>query len=249
MASSNTLSPRRALVMGGSRGIGAAIVRRLAADGAHVAFTYSSSPDAAQALVAEIEAQGGRAFALRADSASVAEVRGAVDAAAARLGGLDVLVNNAGILVQGSVADYSEADFERMVAINVRSVFFAVQRALRYLQRGGRVINIGSNAAVRVGHAESSVYTLTKSAVTAMTRGLARDLGPLGITVNAVQPGPTATDMTPGEGPLADYLKTLVPLGRLADPSEVADFVAYLANGNASFIHGAGLTMDGGMST
>jgi 3-oxoacyl-[acyl-carrier protein] reductase len=248
MHQSYSLSSKRALVMGGSRGIGAAVVRRLAADGAQVAFTYSSSPDAAQKLVSEIEARGGRAFALQADSGDVAQVQAAVDAAAARLGGLDVLVNNAGILMLAPITDFAPADFDRMLAVNVRSVFFAVQRAIRHMQRGARIINIGSNTAARVGHAQSSVYALTKAAVSSMTRGLAYDLGPLGITINAVQPGPTATDMTPGEGPMAEYLKGAIPLGRLAAPEEVADFVAYLAGGNASFIHGAGLTMDGGMT-
>lgn len=245
---SRPLENKRALVMGGSRGIGAAVVRRLAADGAHVGFTYSKSPAAAQALVTEVEASGGRAFALQADSADVAAVRAAVDEAAKRLDGLDILVNNAGLLLQGSVAEYREADFDQMVAVNVRSLFFAVQQALRYLKRGGRVIHIGSNVAARVGHPASSVYALTKSAVQGMTRGLAYDLGPLGITVNAVQPGPTATDMTPGEGPLADYLKGLIPQGRVADAAEIADFVSYLASGRSSFIHGAALTIDGGMT-
>lgn len=234
--------------MGGSRGIGAAVVRRLAADGARVVLTYSSSPDAARALVSEIESSGGSAFALAADSGNVAAVRAAVDAAAARLGGLDILVNNAGIMIRGSVSEYSEADFDRMVAVNVRSIFFAVQQAVPHMQRGARIINIGSNTAVRIGHPSSSVYSLTKSAVTGMTRGLAYDLGPKGITVNTVQPGPTATDMTPGEGPMAEYLKGLIPLGRVAAASEVADFVAYLAGSGSSFIHGAGLTIDGGMT-
>lgn len=248
MTSSYSLTSKRALVMGGSRGIGAAVVRRLAADGAHVAFTYSSSPDAAQKLVAEIETQGGRAFALQADSGDVAQVQGAVDAAAARLGGLDVLVNNAGILMPSPIATFSPTDFDRMIAVNVRSIFFAVQQATKHMQRGARIINIGSNSALRIGHPQFSMYGLTKAAVASMTRGLAYDLGPLGITINAVQPGPIATDMTPGVGPMADYLKGIIPLGRMGAAEEVADFVAYLAGGNSSFIHGAGLTMDGGMT-
>jgi 3-oxoacyl-[acyl-carrier protein] reductase len=128
----------------------------------------------------------------------------------------------------------------------VPAPFVAVQQAIRHIERGGRIVNLASNAALRVGNPMASVYALTKSAVTGMTRGLAHDLGPRGITVNAVLPGPTATDMVPNEGPVADYLRSTIPLGRLADPSEIASLVAYLVSGEASFVHGTSLTVDGG---
>lgn len=237
---------RRAIVTGGSRGIGAAIARRLAADGARVCLTYATGQRAADAVVAEIVAMGWQALALRADGGDVAGLCATVDLAAERLGGLDTLVNNAGVLITGAVDDYSEADFDRMVAVNVRAMFFAVQQAIRHMQPGGRIVNIASNAAIRVGSPMASVYALTKSAVTGMTRGLAHDLGPRGITVNAVLPGPTATDMVPSEGPVADHLRSTIPLGRLADPAEIASLVAYLASDGSSFVNGASIAIDGG---
>lgn len=243
-----SLAGRRAIVTGGSRGIGAAIARRLAADGAKVCLTYSTGQRAGDAVAAEIVARGGHAFALKADGGDVAELRAAIDLGADGLGGLDTLVNNAGVLITGAIDDYSEADFDRMVAVNVRAMFFAVQQAIRHMQRGGRIINIASNAAIRVGNPKASVYALTKSAVTGMTRGLAYDLGPRGITVNAVLPGPTATEMVPAEGPVADYLKSTIPLGRMADPSEIASLVAYLASDDSSFVNGASMTIDGGVT-
>jgi 3-oxoacyl-[acyl-carrier protein] reductase len=242
------LANKRAVVTGGSRGIGAAIVRRLAADGAHVGFTYSASSDAAAALVAEIETEGGRAFALKADSADVLALQAAIASAAKQLGGIDILVNNAGIMIVGAVDNYRLEDFDRMVAINVRSMFFAVQEAIRHMGPGSRIINVGSNIAVRSGFPQSSVYALTKSAIGGMTRALTHDLGPKGITINTIQPGPTATDMTPGDGPMVPRLKSLIPIGRMADASEPASLVAYLAGDEAGFINGAALTIDGGMT-
>lgn len=243
------LGGKRALVTGGSRGIGAAIVRRLAADGAAVAFTYVSRPDSAEALVAEIEANGGTAFALRADSGNVPELQGAVDEAASRLGGLDILVNNAGIIRVGMIDTTTVEDFDIMINVNVRSMYFATQAAVRHMQSGGRVINIGSNVAARSVVAGSSLYTLSKSTITAMGRALANDLGPRGITINTVQPGPTVTDMTPADGPHIPRLLAMMPVGRMAEASEIAGLVAYLAGSESGFITGAGITIDGGMST
>lgn len=240
-----SLSGKAALVTGGSRGIGAAIVRRLANDGAAVAFTYASSDTAARALAAEIEGQGGRALALRADSADAQAVRQAVDAAAEAFGGLHLLVNNAGILVGGMVEDYALADFDRMFAVNVRSAFVAVQAALKHMERGARIVITGSVVAERVGFAGSSVYAMTKGAVASMARGLARDLGPRGITVNVVQPGPTDTDMAP-KSEYGEMLQPLMALGRMGHDSEIAGMVAYLAGPDASFVTGAALTVDGG---
>ncbi|MDG3442605.1 3-oxoacyl-ACP reductase family protein [Nitrospirillum amazonense] len=235
-----------ALVTGGSRGIGAAIVRRLAHDGATVAFTYASSEAPAAALVDEIKSAGGRALAIRADSADVVALRQAVDEVAQLHGRLDILVNNAGLLTHGLVDDYPLETFDRMVAVNVRAAFAAVQAALPHMGMGGRVITTGSVAANRTAFPGASVYSMTKGAVAAMTRGMAIDLAPRGITVNAIQPGPTATDMVPTDPAVLTRLMTLMPIGRLGKDSEIASLVAYLAGPEAGFITGACLTIDGG---
>jgi 3-oxoacyl-[acyl-carrier protein] reductase len=239
------LSGKIALVTGGSRGIGAAIVRRLAQDGAAVAFTYVDSEGKAQALVAEVEANGGKALAIRADSADAQAVRHAVDTTAQTLGGLDILVNNAGILLRGEVTVFSLEDFDRMFAVNVRATFVAVQAAVPHMKTGSRIINIGSVVADRSGFPGASVYSMTKGAIAAMTRGLARDLGPRGITINALQPGPTATDMNQGKA-THDMLRPMMALGRMGQDVEVANFAAFLASDAASFVTGAALTVDGG---
>ncbi len=243
------LDGKRALVNGGSRGIGAAIARRLAADGASVALTYSASPESAAAVVAEIAAAGGTAFALKADSGDVAALQAAVAEAAQRLGGIDILVNNAGIMVMGLLDDISVADFDRAMNINVRGMFFAAQAAVRHMPAGGRIINIGSNVAVKSSFAGSSVYTLSKTAIAGMTRALAHDLGPRGITINNVQPGPTITEMNPANGPHAEQLRAMSALRRMGDADEVASLVAYLAGRESAYMTGASLTVDGGMST
>jgi len=247
MSTSLPLLNKRAVVTGGSRGIGAAIVRRLAADGAAVAFTYSASPEAAQRLVDEIIGAGGKAFALKADSADPHAVQAAIREAAKQFGGLDILVNNAGVLVHALIEDVTLEDFDKTTAINVRAPFFAMQEAARHMQPGGRIINVSSNTAVRSAVSGSSIYGMSKSAVTAMTRSLAHEFAPKGITVNAIQPGPTKTDMTGGEG-MEAYIIGMVPLGRMADASEPAALVAYLAGPDAGFISGAAVTIDGGMT-
>ncbi len=224
-----SLSGKVALVAGGSRGIGAAIVRRLSADGAVVAFTYVNSDAKAAELVQSLVDAGGRALAIKADSADPEAVRQAVEKTAGQFGGLDILVNNAGILIPGMVDDVSVANFDRMVAVNVRAVFFAIQAAVRHMSQGGRVVIIGSVVADRTGFPGSSIYSMTKAAIAGLTRGLARDLGPRGITVNNVQPGPTATDMTPANAPVADKVRSLIALGRLGEDREIAGLVAYLA--------------------
>jgi 3-oxoacyl-[acyl-carrier protein] reductase len=234
-----------ALVTGGSRGIGAAIVRRLASDGASVAFTYSSSEKQALELVSEVENSRGIASAIKADSAVPEAVRGAVARTVARFGRLDVLVNNAGILLRGTVDDFDLADFDRMVAINIKAVFVATQAAIPHLREGARIITTGSVAAERAGFPGASVYSMTKGAVAALTRGLARDLGPRGITVNAVQPGPTETDMN-ASPEVHGMLKPLIALGRIGKDHEVASLVAYLAGPESSFVTGAFLNADGG---
>jgi 3-oxoacyl-[acyl-carrier protein] reductase len=242
---SQSLSGKAALVTGGTRGIGAAIVRRLTSDGAAVAFTYSSSEDKAKAIVAELETAGGRALAIRADSADPKAVQEAVAQTVERFGSLDILVNNAGILILKPVDDYPLEDFDRMFAVNVRAVFAATQAAVRHMKHGGRIITIGSVVADRSGFPTSSVYSMTKGAIASMTRGLARDLGPRGITVNNIQPGPTKTDMNGDEG-AHERVKPLIALGRLGEDREIAGLAAYLASAEAAFVTGASLTIDGG---
>jgi len=243
-----TLSGKVALVTGGSRGMGAAIAKRLARDGAAVAITYASAQQKAEEVVRAIEAAGGRALAIRADSADADAVKSAVAGTVQHFGRLDVLVNNAGIFVGGRVDEYSLADFDRMVAVNVRGVFAAVQEASRHMGEGGRIITIGSVNADRMPFAGGSVYAMTKAAIAGLTRGLARDLGPRGITVNNVQPGPTDTDMNPANGPRAEGMKAMMALHRFGRGDEIAGMVAYLAGPEAGFITGASLTIDGGYS-
>ncbi|WP_413726451.1 3-oxoacyl-ACP reductase family protein [Sodalis sp. RH16] len=234
-----------ALVTGGSRGIGAAIVRRLAADGAAVAFTFAASEERALALVAEVEALGGKVLAIKADSGDAEAVRRAVARTAGAFGVLDILVNNAGILIHGKVDEFTLEDFDRMVDVNVRAVFVAVQAAIKHMTTGGRIITTGSVVADYTGFPGASIYSMTKGAVSAMTRGFARDLGPRGITVNAVQPGPTETDINDIESQRA-MLRPMMALGRMGKDWEVASLVAYLAGPQAGFITGSLLTIDGG---
>jgi 3-oxoacyl-[acyl-carrier protein] reductase len=242
---SKQLSSKVALVTGGSRGIGAAIVRRLANDGAAVAFTYATSPDKATILAAEIEAAGGEALAIKADSADPEAIKRAVSQTIEKFSSLDILVNNAGIMTRGMVDDFALSDFDRMIAVNIRAVFVAVQAAVPHMREGGRVITTGSVTADRIGFPGASVYGMTKGAVAALTRGLARDLGPRGITVNTIQPGPTETDMNADENSRA-LLRSLMALGRMGKDTEVASLVAYLAGSESGFVTGAALTIDGG---
>ncbi|MFZ6757783.1 3-oxoacyl-ACP reductase family protein [Undibacterium sp. Ji50W] len=241
-----TLNGKVALVTGGSRGIGAAIAQRLARDGAAVAITYASSGDQAEQVVASIRAAGGKALAIRADAQDADAVKQAVNTVAAELGGLDILVNNAGAVAFGGIADFSMADYQRLLAINVTAVFVATQEAQRHMKEGGRIITIGSVNSDAVPVAGLSVYALTKGAVASFTRGLARDLGPRGITVNNVQPGPVDTEMNPANGPFADTMRTYMATGKYGTGAQIASLVAYLASEDAAFITGANLKADGG---
>ncbi|WP_047284838.1 MULTISPECIES: 3-oxoacyl-ACP reductase family protein [Pseudomonas] len=240
------LSGKVALIQGGSRGIGAAIVERLAAEGASVAFTYVSSASKAQALQDSIIAKGGKALAIHADSADAAAIRRAVNESVTAFGRLDILVNNAGVLAIAPLDEFKLEDFDQTLAINVRSVFIATQEAARHMGEGGRIINIGSTNADRMPFAGGGPYAMSKAALVGLTKGLARDLGPRGITINNVQPGPVDTDMNPADSDFAASLMDLMAIRRYGHAEEVAGFVAYLASAEAGYITGASLTIDGG---
>ena len=242
------LSGQVAFVQGGSRGIGAAIVKRLARDGAAVAFTYVSSASKAEELVATITAAGGKALAIRADSADAVAVQHAIRQSVTTFGKLDILVNNAGVLVWGHLEELTLDDLDRTLAVNIRSVFVACQEAAHHMGKGGRIINIGSTNADRIPMAGGSVYAMSKSALVGLTKGMARDLGPRVITVNNVQPGPVDTDMNPADGESAEQLKGMMALARYGKDDEIASFVAYLAGPEAGYVTGASLTIDGGFS-
>ncbi|MGL5384776.1 MAG: 3-oxoacyl-ACP reductase family protein [Enterobacterales bacterium] len=248
MSITQLLSGRVAFVQGGSRGIGAAIVKRLAREGAIVAFTYVSSPDRADEVVEAITAAGGQAIAIQADSADAEALQQAVRQTVNSFGKLDILVNNAGVLAMGQLEELSLADLDRTLAINVRSVFIASQEAARHMNDNGRIINIGSTNAERMPFAGGAIYAMSKSALVGLTKGMARDLGSRGITVNNVQPGPVDTDMNPADGDFAELMKTMLPIGRYGKDEEIASFVAYLAGPEAGYITGASLTIDGGFS-
>ncbi|NKZ12229.1 3-oxoacyl-ACP reductase FabG [Mycolicibacterium septicum DSM 44393] len=245
---SATLTGRRALVTGGSRGIGAGIVRRLAADGAAVAFTYGASAAEADKLVAELTADGAKAVAIQADSADPAQVANAVEQTVSALGGLDVLVNNAGTAYLAPIDEFPQEEFDRVVAINIGGVYSAIRAAVSHLGEGSRIINIGSINADRVPTGGTAVYAMTKGAVSSLTRGLARELGPRGITVNNVQPGPIATDMNPDEGEFADAVRQTTALGRYGHTSDIAAVVSFLAGPESGYVTGANWNVDGGFT-
>ncbi|MEH2348476.1 MAG: 3-oxoacyl-ACP reductase family protein [Nostoc sp.] len=242
------LTGKVALVTGGSRGLGAAIAKRLANDGAAVALTYTSSPQKADEVVLAIETAGGKALAIRADSADVEAVKNAVAETVKVFGRIDILVNNAGVATLAPIDQFSMDDFDRLIAVNVKGVFVATQEAVRHMDEGGRIVMIGSVNSDIMPFAGGSVYALTKGAIASFTRGLARDLGPRGITVNNIQPGPVDTDMNPAEGPFAETMKSMIALQRYGRSEEVADMVSYLASAEAGFITGASLKIDGGFS-
>ena len=244
----STLNGKVAFVTGGGRGIGAAIVRRLARDGAAVAFTYKGSAAIANDLAESVTQAGGRAIALQADAGDPAALTRAVDEAAAALGKIDILVNNAGVLLMGPIDTFSLEDFDKTLEVNVRGVFVAIKAVLPHMGNGGRIVNIGSCNAERMPFAGGAAYAMSKSALQGLVQGLARDLGPRGITVNNVQPGPTDTDMNPESGDFASALHGLMALPRHAHPDEIAGMVAYVVGPDAGFVTGASLTIDGGFN-
>jgi 3-oxoacyl-[acyl-carrier protein] reductase len=240
------LSEKVALVTGGSRGIGAAIAKRLAADGASVAITYAKDATAAAAVVKAIEAGGGRAIAIQADAADTEAVKTAVNQAVATLGRLDVLVNNAGTAVPKGFEETTLEEIDRMIDINLRGVLVATQEALKHMNDGGRIIMIGSSVGERMLTPGLVAYSATKGAVKMFTQGLSREVGKRGITVNNVQPGPIDTDLNPAAGDWAEPQKANTALDRYGHVDEVAALVSFVAGPEASYITGSNLTVDGG---
>jgi 3-oxoacyl-[acyl-carrier protein] reductase len=242
----SNLSNKAALVTGGSRGIGAAIAKRLAAEGASVAITYSKGADAAASVVEAIERGGGKAIAIQADAADAEAVQNAVEKTVATFGALDVLVNNAGTAIPMTVEETTLADFDRVFATNVRGMFVATKTALKHMKSGGRIIMIGSCVGERMMTPGLAAYAATKGAVKMFTQGLAREAGVRGITVNNIQPGPIDTDLNPAAGDWAVPQKANTALNRYGTVDDVAALVAFVAGPEASYITGTNLTVDGG---
>ena len=237
-----------ALVTGGTRGIGAAIVRRFAERGADVAFTYARSDQAAKDYAQELGVTGAKVLAIKADSRDPAAVRAAVEQTAGELGRLDILVNSAGVFPYGPVENATLEEIDDTLAIHARAVFVASQAALAYMGTGGRIISIGSCFAQRVPYGGVTLYAMSKSALIGFTKGLAREVGGRGITVNIVDPGSTDTDMNPADGPTVAAELELMAVKRYAQPEEIAAAVGYLAGAESQFITGASLAIDGGFT-
>jgi 3-oxoacyl-[acyl-carrier protein] reductase len=247
--SSNTnskLAGQVALVTGGSRGIGAGIAKRLAADGASVAITYTKGADAAASVVQQIEKAGGKALAIQADGANAEAMKSAVNQTAATFGRLDILVNNAGTAIPGPFEEAKQEDLDYVINLNLRGVFVATQAALKHLKKGGRIIMIGSCVGERDFTPGLAAYAATKGAIKMFTQGLSREVGERGITVNNVQPGPIDTDLNPASGDWAIPQIANTALKRYGTVDEVSALVAFVASPEASYITGANLTVDGG---
>jgi 3-oxoacyl-[acyl-carrier protein] reductase len=238
-----------ALVTGGSRGMGAGIARRFATEGLEVAFTHSgTNPERAEETMDAIIQQGKRGLALTADNASPSAVTEAVAQTLEQFGRIDVLVNNAGIYLDKPLAEYSLEEFDLLIAVNIRAVFLAIQAAAKHMQSGGRIITIGSNMADRVASPNGTLYAMSKSALIGLNKGVARELGPRGITANLVQPGPVDTDMNPASGAHTSILTGFMALPHYGSVDDVAGLVAYLASEESRFITGAAITIDGGFN-
>jgi 3-oxoacyl-[acyl-carrier protein] reductase len=243
---SRKLDGKIALITGGSRGIGAAIAKRLASDGAHVAITYSKDAGSASAIVKSIEGNGGKAVAIQADAVDPEAIKAAVEKAVSTLGGLDILVNNAGVAIPKPFEQATLEELDRVLDINVRGTFIATQAALKHMKSGGRIIMIGSCVGERMVTPGLAAYSATKGAVKMFTQGLSREVGSRGITVNNVQPGPIDTDLNPASGEWAVPQKAMTSLNRYGTVNEVAALVAFIASPESSYITGANLTVDGG---
>ncbi|HEY4807535.1 MAG TPA: 3-oxoacyl-ACP reductase family protein [Roseiarcus sp.] len=243
---SNRLEGKVALVTGGSRGIGAAIAKRLAADGAMVAITYAKGANAAASVVEAIKSSGGKAIAVQGDSTAADQVNGAIDKTVAALGKLDVFVNNAGTAIPKKFEETTVEELDRVIDINLRGAFVATQGALKHMNQGGRIILIGSCVGERMMTPGLVAYAATKGAIKMFAQGLAREVGDRGITVNNIQPGPIDTDLNPASGEWAVPQKALTALNRYGSVDDVAALVAFVAGPEASYITGASLTVDGG---
>jgi 3-oxoacyl-[acyl-carrier protein] reductase len=244
----NTLLDKAAIVTGGSRGIGAGIVHRLAREGADVGFTYRNDGDAAGEVAAKVAAAGRRTVAIQADNADPDSVRAAVDRTAAEFDGLDVVVNSAGTLPFKPVQEFTDDEFDEIVAVNLRAAFAASQAAIPYLRDGGRIIMIGSNIGQFAALPTTSLYAMAKSGLVGLAKGMARDLGPQGITVNVIEPGPIETDSNPADGPYSDQLKGFMASPRYGAADDVAGMVAYLASDESQFATGAVFRIDNGFT-
>jgi 3-oxoacyl-[acyl-carrier protein] reductase len=243
---SKKLEGKTAFVTGGSRGIGAAIAKRLAADGAKVAITYAKGADAAASVVKSIESAGGKAIAIQAEAADANAVKAAMEKTVATFGGLDVLVNNAGTAIPKKFEEATLEEFDRVIDINIRGTFIATQAALKHMNNGGRIISIGSCVGERMMTPGLAAYAATKGAIKMFTQGLAREVGDRGITVNNIQPGPIDTDLNPAAGDWATPQKANTALNRYGSVNDIAAMVAFVAGPEASYITGASLTVDGG---
>lgn len=244
----NTLENKRVLVTGASRGIGKAIAIKLASLGADVAFSYANSPDKAAEVVRSIEEKGRKAIAIQADNAKPNAVIKMVHEAVKQLGGLDILINNAAITWHGAFEEMRQEEVDAVLDVNIRGAIVATQVAIPYMENGGRIIFMGSSLADRISTPGLTVYATTKAAQIGLTKGLARELGPKGITVNLVQPGATETDANPSEGDHADGLRALTPLGHYGEPNDIAETVAFLTSPEARQITGSTVTVDGGLN-
>lgn len=248
MSNFNRFKGKVAFIQGGSRGIGAAIVERLALEGASVAFTFVSSHGKAKALIESLTSQGGKVIALKADSTKPEDIRNAISETIEQLGQIDIVVNNSGALIWDSVENLTMDDWDKTINTNVRSVFVAIHEAVKYMNNNGRIINISSTNAQRIPFAGGSIYGMSKSALTGLVKGFSRDLGPRGITVNNILPGPVDTDLNPDNGDTSEPVKSIGTLGRYGLVDEIASFVAFVASSEAGYITGADLTIDGGFS-
>jgi 3-oxoacyl-[acyl-carrier protein] reductase len=244
----NRLENKIAFITGGSRGMGAAISKRLAEEGAKVVLTYSKSKEKAEAVAAEINAKGGHAQAVEADSIDPKALTNAIQKTITELGPIDILINNAGIYVGKEFESHTLEDYEEIMAINVRAVYVAALAVAPKMPRNGRIVTIGSNMAENALGPQTTLYTMSKAALAGFTRGLARDLGAKGITVNLVQPGPINTDMNPSDTELADFLRSRMALSEYGTGEDIAGLVAYLASEEGKYITGTAITIDGGLN-